>query len=81
MILEASFFNYLLLTQSDFLIDTETKNIVAWGMVAFVCGITVYALVVTIVVGLIAAINACRNCMLKKKRAAINKKIAAKKTA
>ena len=55
------FFNYLMLTQSNFVIENETKNLVAWVMVAFVFGIMAFAVVVTIVVGLISAINACKD--------------------
>ena len=74
MALQAMFFNYLLLTQSNLVIDPETKNTVSWAIVAFVCGILGFSAIASLV-GLIGnSIKGCKRASINQKRAQIQKR-------
>ena len=60
IVLQAMVFNYLLITQSNLVIDPETKNIFSWLMVTHVCGIIVFEFLSAVVGGIISAINTCK---------------------
>ena len=75
MALQAMFFNYLLLTQSNLVIDPETKNTVSWAMVAFVVGILGFAAIASIVGLFSKSLTGCKRASINHKRAQIQKRL------